>query len=136
MKKREFSAGDALVAVEGKEIEFKKISYSSKQEINVNKSGNNKATSYSTGDVTDECSLEVPMSQLRAWEQQRKQETSKANLLGWKIPIAVTYTNEEFAEVTDIIWVVFKSQGREVGGGADGLGYTCDTTCLGIEFDA
>lgn len=135
MSKKEFSSGDATVAAFGQEIEFKKISYSKKQEMNTNHTGNNKATSWSTGKEECECKLEVFMSQKRLWEQMQKKATGKANLIGLQVPLAITYLNEDLGECTDIVNVVLKNQGREVAGGADGLAFEFDTLCLDVQFD-
>lgn len=134
-KQLEFSAGDATIAEAGKEIErWKKVSYSKKQEGNLNYSGNNKATSYSLGKETPEFKWEVYMSQIREWEKQEKSATGKTSLLGVKKTIAVTYANDDLEECTDAITFVILSHGREVGGGADGLAYELETLCLGIEY--
>jgi hypothetical protein len=133
----EFSSGDATLSAYGREVTgFKKVGYNSKQKAVVNKTGNNKSTSYSFGDVDDEFKIELYMTQLRDWELQAKQETGSSSLLKRKVVLSVTYFNEELEETTDVITFVILSQGRAVEGGADGLAYELETLCLGIEFDA
>jgi len=134
---KEFSSGDATIAAFGQEVTgWKKVSYSHKMEVAKNYSGNNKATSYSTGKEESECKIELYMSQIRVWEKIRKEQTGNANLLGMVVPIAITYANDDLEEVTDVVTFVIKSQGREAGGGADGLVHDFETECLGIQFDA
>ncbi|MCZ2140608.1 MAG: hypothetical protein LC096_04375 [Bacteroidia bacterium] len=134
---KEFSPGDATVALFGQECTgWKIIAYGTKQNATINKSGNNKGTSYSMGDEEDTCTLELYMSEIRKLEKRRKNETGEANIRGLKIPVSVNYFNDEQEEVTDNIFLVVLSQGREVATGADGLAKELETLCLGIEYDA
>jgi histidinol phosphatase-like PHP family hydrolase len=134
---KNFSSSDATLAAFGQEVTgFKKVSYMSKQEGTLNHSGNNKATSYSLGKETPEVKLELYMNQIREWEKIRKEQTGNSNLKGMEVSLAVTYANEDLEEVTDTIDFIILSQGREVGGGAEGLAYELETLCLGIQFAA
>lgn len=133
---KEFSSGDATAAAFGQEVSFKKISYGHKVDVAKNFTGNNKATSYSVGKEDADCKVEVYMSQMRVWEKMRKEQTGSAKLLGMKVTMAVTFLNDDLGEVTDIIEFIIKSQGREIGGGAEGLAYELETECLGINIDA
>lgn len=134
-KQLEFSPNDATIAEAGKEINrWKKVTYSKKQEAVLNHSGNNEATSYSKGKITPEFKFEVYMSQMREWEKDQKAVKGNSDLVGVKKSIAVSYANEDLEECTDTITFVILSQGREVGGGAEGLAYELETLCLGISY--
>lgn len=133
---REFAAGDASVAAFGQEVEkYKKLAYSKKIEGTLNHSGNNSATSYSLGKKTQECKIEVYMSQLRIWEGIRKEQTGSSDITGMTVELAVTYANDDLEETTDTVSFVILSQGRAIEGGADGLVYELETLCLGVEID-
>lgn len=134
---REFSPGDATIAAFGQElVGWKHIKYESKRNSAINKTGNNKGTSYSMGDDEDTCTLEMYMSEIRKWEKRQKTNTGNSSILGMKVQLAVTYFNEDLEEVTDSIYLVITGQGREVQSGSDGLAYELQTLCLGIDYDA
>lgn len=133
-KQLEFSPNDATIAEAGRELErWKKVTYAKKQEGTLNFSGNNEATSYSLGKKTLEFKFEVFMSQMRDWENQQRAISGNSELLGVKKTIAVSYANDDLEVCTDVITFVILSQGREVGGGTDGLAYELETLCLGID---
>lgn len=133
---QEFSSNDATLAAFGQEvIGFKKVTYGHKLEVAKNYSGNNKANSYSIGKEESEFKIELYMSQMRIWEQIRKSQTGNSKLLGMKVTMAITYLNDDLGETTDVVHFVIKSQGKEVGGGAEGLAYELETECLGIDID-
>ena len=135
-KFKEFNSNDATVAASGKEVEnWKKISYNEKQEGVLNYAGNNKANSYSVGKIQPECKIELYMSAIRELEKSAKETTGSTSLLGLPpLQWAVTYTNDDLEEVTDVIHFKIISQGREINGGADGLAYELETLCLGIDY--
>lgn len=133
---REFAAGDASIAAFGQEVEkYKKVSYSKKVEGTLNHSGNNAATSWSLGKKTQDCKIEVYMSQMRIWEKIRKEQTGSSDILGMVVEMAVTYSNEDLEETTDTVSFVILSQGRAIEGGADGLAYELETLCLDVNID-
>jgi hypothetical protein len=133
---KEFSSNDATLAAFGQEVTgFKKVSYGHKLEVVKNYSGNNKPNSYSIGKEESEFKIELYMSQMRIWEQIRKSQTGNSKLLGMNVTMAITYLNDDLGETTDVARFVIKSQGKEVGGGAEGLAYELETECLGIDID-
>ncbi len=132
--KRSFSSSDAKIGYNGREIvEFKKISYSCKDNVALNKTGNNRSTSFSIGDEELTCSLELYMSELNLLEKEAKEKTGSSKLSGLgEISFAVTFLNKDNDEVTDIVNFVITSNGREIAGGSEGLAYAVDCTATGV----
>lgn len=134
--RKEFSSGDATCAAFGKEVTgFKKVTYTDKQAAVKNRAGNNKLHSYSLGDVEEEATLEVYMSQCREWEKHAEATTGSPLLRNLPpFPYAVTYLNEDLEEVTDVLTIKILGQGRSIDGGPDGLATELPLLCLGIEY--
>lgn len=136
--RKEFGPGDCTISAFDREVaNFKTVSYNSTQSATLNKTGNNRATSYSVGDINDVFQIELYMSQIREWELIAKERHGRADLLLLEpVSMAVNYVNDDLQEVTDIITFKILSQGRQVATGSEGLAYQLETLCLGIEYDA
>ena len=128
--KRSFSSSDAKVAYNGREIQgFKKISYSYKENVAINKTGNNKSTSWSMGDEEITASVELYMDEIVLLEREAKAKSGSSRLSGLgEIIFAINYVNPDNEEVTDLLGFVINGNGREVGGSADGLAYALEIT--------
>lgn len=135
--RKEFGPGDCTISAFDREVTgWKSVSYNSTQAATLNKTGNNRATSYSMGDITDTFQIELYMSQVREWEKVAKDRHGRADLLLLEpVSLAVNYVNDDLAETTDVITFKILSQGREIATGSDGLAYQLETLVLGIEYD-
>lgn len=133
---RAITPEDATLSAFGQEVTgWKKFTYSKKLKGQRNKSGNNKATSYSVGDEELECTLELMHSQQIIWQNIAKATTGVADLtkLG-AFPVAALYVNEENELTTDIVTIKILSDGRNAEGGIDELSYSPEILCLDIKL--
>lgn len=136
--RKAFSSSDATISMFGQVIEdWVSIKYSYKLAAVKNKTGNNKYTSYSTGDETEECTFEVYQSVVRMLEKKALSEkgTSKISALD-PCPVAITYFNEDNEEVTDVVTLKLLGTGNDLSGGADALKCELDNMVISIDVAA
>lgn len=130
---KSFDSGDATVVIMGViEDEWTRMEYATTQEHQLNHSGSNKATSWSSGKVEHTATLEMYMSAVRKYEKAAKDAGSSLPALK-PFPIAVTYLNDDQEEVTDIITAKFMSQGRTLNGEM-GLKQSFELFVLDIQY--
>ncbi len=126
-----FDSGDVVVVMLGAEVEeVSEISYSTKQEHQVNHALANDAKSWSAGKISHTASMTISMVDAAAIEK-----AAGGNLLTIKpFDINVTFTNEYNDIVNDTITAKFQKQGREINGDM-GLVYQYDLFVLNISYN-
>ncbi len=117
VNKREYHAGDVIFTVFGREEDrIKSISYDYSRVHNYNKSLKG-ITSWSMGGIDElTCNIELYETAIRQIEAEARQNGVNDITLIKPFPIAVTYSNDELATVTDIITCKFKKHGKSVEG--------------------
>lgn len=108
-----YDSVDCEVFVEGVPLEVTSITYGNEQENQLNFTLKKKATSWSEGKVTPNCTMGVMMHDIAPIERAARGK----GLIGIKpFNVVVTFTNEFNEIVTDRLLVKFQSEGREVTG--------------------
>ncbi len=132
---RQYHPGDTVLTLLGiQEDEVMEINYNYKRAHTHNKSLKG-LSSWSMGGISEmTCSLKLYMTAV-----QRIKAIAKANgvsdlTLLQPFNAAVTYANDELAEVNDIITMKFQSDGREVTG-EEGLAMSYEMFVTGMQLD-
>lgn len=116
------------------EDEVKEISYSTKQEHQVNHSLSGTGTSWSMGKESNEATITLYMNATRKIEDAAKAAGAK-NIIGIApFDIQVSFLNEFNVEVNDTVTVKFQGTGRNVTGDM-GLAYQHELFCLGVDYN-
>lgn len=107
-----YDSGDVEVFVAGLELEVTNITYGNDQEHQLNYSLKNKASSWSRGKITPNCTIGIAMHDVTPLE--RASGGSLLNIAPF--PVVVTFTNEYNEIIVDHLLIKFQNEGREVTG--------------------
>ena len=126
-----YDSGDVAIIVDAMPFSgVKEISYSTKQEHQLNYALGSDPHSWSKGKTEHAGSVTIYMEDLHAMMKIRG-----ANILKWEpVTINVTFVNEVNDIINDTVYAKFQSMGREVTGEM-GLATQFELFVLGIDYD-